>query len=66
MDWAGKRAKLAAKDDSHHSLEHLACMRFVYEQLRLWDAIVIADMLTIYWLLRVGNAWMSKGTKCPS
>ena len=61
--WVWKRAKLVAKDDDPHRVERLARIRFVYEQLRLCEAIVFADELDIHLLPKVGSAWMPKGTQ---
>jgi len=61
--WVWKRAKLVAKDDDPHRVERLARIRFIYEQLRLWEAIVFADELDIQLLPKIGAAWMPKGTQ---
>jgi putative transposase len=63
IDWVWKRAKLVAKDDDPHRVERLARIRFVYEQLRGWEAIVFADERDIHLLPKVGYAWMPKGTQ---
>jgi transposase len=63
LGWVWKRAKLVAKDDNPHRIERLARIRFVYEQLRLWEAMVFADELDIHLLPKVGSAWMPKGTQ---
>ena len=63
VGWVWKRAKLVAKDDDPHRVERLARIRFVYEQLRLWEAIVFADELDIHLLPKVGYAWMPQGTQ---
>jgi transposase len=63
VGWVWKRAKLVAKDDDPHRVERLARIRFVYEHLRLWEAIVFADELDIHLLPKVGYAWMPKGTQ---
>jgi transposase len=63
LGWVWKRAKLVAKDDDPHRIERLAHIRLVYEQLRLWEAIVFADELDIHVLPTVGSAWMPKGTQ---
>jgi transposase len=63
IGWVWKRAKLVAKDDDPHRVERLARIRFVYEQLRLCEAIVFADELDIHLLPKVGSAWMPKGTQ---
>jgi putative transposase len=62
IDWVWKRAKLVAKDDDPHRVERLARIRFVYERLRLWEAMVFADELEIHRLPKVGDAWMPTGT----
>jgi putative transposase len=63
VGWVWKRAKLVAKDDDPHRVERLARIRFIYEQLRLWEAIVFADELDIQLLPKIGAAWMPKGTQ---
>jgi putative transposase len=63
IDWVWKRAKLVAKDDDPHRVERLARIRFVYERLQLWEAMVFADELDIHLLPKVGYAWMPKGTQ---
>ena len=63
LDWVWKRAKLVAKDDDPHRVERLARIRFIYEQLRLWEAIVFADELDIQLRPKIGAAWMPKGTQ---
>jgi putative transposase len=61
LGWVWKRAKLVAKDDDPHRVERLARIRFIYEQRRLWEAMVFADELDIHLLPKVGCAWMPKG-----
>jgi putative transposase len=63
IGWVWKRAKLVAKDDDPQRVERLARIRFVYEQLRLWETLVFADELDIQLLPKVGDAWMPKGTQ---
>jgi putative transposase len=63
IGWVWKRAKLVARDDDPHRVERLARIRFVYEQLRLEEALVFADELDIQLLPKVGYAWMPKGTQ---
>jgi putative transposase len=63
VGWVWKRAKLVAKDDDPQRVERLARIRFVYEQLRLWEALVFADELDIQLLPKVGYAWMPQGTQ---
>jgi hypothetical protein len=41
--WVWKRAKLVAKDDDPHHMERLARILWVYEQLRAWGALVLAE-----------------------
>jgi putative transposase len=41
----------------------LARIRFVSEQLRLYEALVFADELDIHLLPKVGYAWMPQGTQ---
>jgi putative transposase len=61
LDWVWKRAKLVAKDDDPQRVDRLARIRFVYEQLRWWEAMVFADELDMHLLPKVGYAWMPKG-----
>jgi len=63
IGWVWKRAKLVAKDDDPHRVERLARIRFVYERLQLWEAMVFADELDIHLLPKVGCAWMPQGTQ---
>ena len=63
IGWAWTRAKLVANDDDPRRVERLARIRFVYEQLRLGEALVFADELDIQLLPKVGCAWMPKGTQ---
>jgi DDE superfamily endonuclease/Winged helix-turn helix len=63
IGWVWKRAKLRAKDDDPQRVERLARIRVLYEQLRLWEALVFADELDIHWLPKVGDAWMPQGTQ---
>jgi len=58
-----KRAKLVAKDDDPQRVERLARIRFVYEQLQPWEALVFADELDIHVLPKVGYAWMPQGSQ---
>jgi transposase len=62
VGWVWKRAKRVAKDADPQRVDRLARLRFVYEQLRLWETIVFADELEIHLLPKVGYAWMPKGT----
>jgi transposase len=63
VGWVWKRAKLVAKDDDPHRVERLARIRFIYEQLRLCEALVFADELDIHLLPKVGYAWTPRGTQ---
>jgi putative transposase len=63
IGWVWKRAKRMANDDDPHRVERLTRIRFVYEQLRLGEALVCADELDIQVLPKVGDAWMLKGTQ---
>jgi putative transposase len=63
VGWVWKRAKLVAKDDDPHRVDRLARIRFIYEQLRLGEAMVFADELDIHLLPKVGYAWMPQGTQ---
>jgi transposase len=63
LGWVWKRAKLVATDDDPQRVTRLARIRLVYEQLRLWEAIVFADELDMQLLPKVGAAWMPKGTQ---
>jgi transposase len=61
VGWVWKRAKLVATDDDPHRVVRLARIRFVYEQLRLCEALVFADALDMHLLPQVGYAWMPQG-----
>jgi transposase len=63
VGWVWKRAQLVAKDDDPHRVERLARIRFISEQLRLWEALVVADELDLQLLPKIGAAWMPKGTQ---
>jgi putative transposase len=63
VGWVWRRAKLVAKDDDPLRVERLARIRFVYEPLQQWEAIVCADELDIHLLPKVGYAWMPQGTQ---
>jgi putative transposase len=63
VGWVWKRAKLIAKDDDPHRVERLARIRWVYEQLRLGEAMVCADERDSHLLPKVGYAWMPQGTQ---
>jgi putative transposase len=63
IDWVWKGAKLVAKDDDPQRVHRLARIRWVFEQLKLCEAMVFADELDIHLLPKVGCAWMPKGTQ---
>jgi putative transposase len=63
LGWVWKRAKLVAKDDDPQRVDRLARIRWVFEQLKLYEAIVFADELDIHLLPKVGYAWMPQGTQ---
>jgi transposase len=63
LGWVWKRAKLVAKDDDPHRVERLARIRFVFEHLKPYEAMVFADELDIHLLPKVGAAWMPQGTQ---
>ena len=63
VGWVWKRAKLVANDDDPHRVDRLARIRFVYERLPLWEAIVFADELDVQLLPKVGSAWTPQGTQ---
>jgi transposase len=54
VGWVWKRAKLLANDDDPHRVGRLARIRWVYEPLRRWEALVLADELDIPLLPKVG------------
>ncbi len=61
LGWVWKRAKLVAKDDDPHRIDRLARIRWVFEQLKLGEALLFADELDIHLLPKVGCAWMPQG-----
>jgi putative transposase len=63
VGWVWKRAKLVAKDDDPQRVHRLAHIRYRFEQLRLYEAMVFADELDIHLLPKVGCAWMPKGAQ---
>jgi putative transposase len=63
VDWVWRRAKLVAKDNDPHRVDRLARLRWVYERLQVWEALVFADELDIPLLPKEGYAWMPKGTQ---
>jgi transposase len=65
IGWVWKRAKLVAKDDDPHRVERLARIRYIFEQLKLGEAMIFADELDIHLRPKVGCAWMPKGSQQP-
>jgi putative transposase len=63
VGWAWKRAKLVAKDNDPQRVDRLARIRWVFEHLQRWEALVFADELDIHLLPKVGYAWMPKGAQ---
>jgi hypothetical protein len=63
IGWVWKRAKLVAKDDDPQRVTRLARIRLVFEQLKLYEAMVFADELASHLWPKVGCAWMPKGTQ---
>jgi putative transposase len=63
VGWVWKRAKLVAKDDDPQRVERLARICWVFEQLKLYEAMVFADELDIHLLPKVGAAGMPHGTQ---
>jgi transposase len=63
IGWVWKRPKLVAKDDDPHRVARLARIRWVFEQLKVGEAMVFADELDIHLLPKVGCAWMPQGTQ---
>jgi transposase len=63
IGWVWKRPKLVAKDDDPHRLTRLARIRWVFEQLKVDEAMVFADELAIQLLPKVGWAWRPQGTQ---
>jgi hypothetical protein len=61
--WVWKRAKLIAKDNNPCRAERLARIRWAWEHLQAWEALVFADELDIHLLPKVGAMWMPKGTQ---
>jgi transposase len=51
------------RDDDPRRVDRLARIRFVFEQLRLCEALVVADELDIHLLPKVGYAWMLQGSQ---
>jgi hypothetical protein len=63
VGWVWKRAKLVAKDDDPQRVDRLARIRYVFEHLKLGEALVFADELDIHLLPKVGCAWMPQGSQ---
>jgi putative transposase len=63
VGWVWKRAKLVARDDDPQRVTRLARIRWVFEPLKLTEAMVFADELDIHLLPKVGCAWMPQGTQ---
>jgi transposase len=62
VGWVWKRAKLVAKDDAPQRVDRLARIRFVFEPLKRYEALVCADELDMHLWPKVGYAWMPTGT----
>jgi transposase len=62
LGWVWKRAKLVARDDDPQRIDRLARIRYVFEPLKTWEIMVLADELDMHLLPKVGCAWMPKGT----
>jgi transposase len=62
VGWVWKRAQLVATDADPQRVHRLAHIRYVFEQLKVYEALVFADELDIHLLPKVGYAWMPKGT----
>jgi putative transposase len=63
LGWVWKRAKLIAKDNNPCRAERLARIRWVWEHLQPWAALVFADERDIHLVPKVGAMWMPKGTQ---
>jgi transposase len=63
LGWVWKRATRGAKDDDPQRGNRLARIRWVFEQLKRDEAMVVADERDIQLLPTVGCAWMPKGTQ---
>jgi transposase len=63
LGWVWKRAKLIAKDNNPCRAERLARIRWTWEHLQPWEALVFVDELDIHLLPKVGAMWMPKGTQ---
>jgi Homeodomain-like domain len=63
-DRLGLEARQAvAKDDDPQRVSRLTRIRWVFEQLKPWKAMVFADELDMRLLPKVGCAWMPRGTE---
>jgi hypothetical protein len=60
--WVWKRAKLVARDDEPQRIDRLARIRYVFEPLKPWEIMVVADELAMHLLPKVGCAWLPTGT----
>ena len=63
IGWVWKRAKRVATDNDPQRVDRLARIRWVFEQLKLSEAMIFADELDIHLLPKVGCAWMPKGSQ---
>ena len=63
LGWVWKRAKLVARDDDPHRVERFARIRFAFEPLKPYEAMVFADELDIHLWPKVGAAWIPQGTQ---
>jgi putative transposase len=63
IGWVWKRATRVAKDDDPQRVDRLARIRWVFERLKPYEALVFADELDIHLLPKVGCAWMPQGTQ---
>ena len=61
LGWVWKRAKLVAKDDDPQRIDRLARIRWVFEQLKVGEALLFADAWDIHLWPKVGGAWMPQG-----
>lgn len=61
LGWVWKRATLAASDDAPQRGDRLARIRYAFQPLKPWEAMVFADELDIHLVPNVGGAWMPKG-----
>ena len=63
VGWVWKRATLVATEDDPQRVARLARIRFVYERLPLWEALVCADERDSHVRPKGGYAWMPHGTQ---